>query len=245
EGKTVFFRDALNVAPGTQVFRTFDKQFSDALNRSSAERRIAVDATLRYLNNRIYLTLTDEYNNSVTCCSAPIALEEANTAQSERQMGVLAKMGDSIFEMRNAQVLGQLFIPSSLLTSLRRDTVEALTSLRQTTHPRSYRKDEDRGVLYPYKHLISSDNVANHLADEVYREHGVEGIEPAIEITGKSENGVLMNTRYCLRRELGACRLEPNGKSLPDKLFLRNGNTRLEVVCDCAVCEMKIKIASK
>jgi hypothetical protein len=34
-------------------------------------------------------------------------------------------------------------------------------------------------------------------------------------------------------------------KQLPDKLFLRNGNTLLAVDCDCKRCEMKISVVNK
>ena len=51
-----------------------------------------------------------------------------------------------------------------------------------------------------------------------------------------------MHTRYCIRRELGACKKQKGGKQLPDKLSLRTGDRLLEVYCDCAKCEMHITI---
>ena len=36
--------------------------------------------------------------------------------------------------------------------------------------------------------------------------------------------------------------MDKNGKKLPSKLFLRNGNVTLAVVCDCTQCEMKLQM---
>ena len=99
--------------------------------------------------------------------------------------------------------------------------------------------------------LTHADNVANHLAAAVYRDHGVTSFEPAIETPGLDAKGctapnpspILMNTRYCLRRELGACSMDKNARQLPQRLFLVTGDTRLAVDCDCARCEMKITLA--
>ena len=49
-----------------------------------------------------------------------------------------------------------------------------------------------------------------------------------------------MRTRYCLRRELGACRRSAEARQLPDVLRLRNGSTLLDVRCDCESCEMHL-----
>ena len=88
--------------------------------------------------------------------------------------------------------------------------------------------------------------MANSLARSLYLSHGVETMEQALECDKGpvSNDRVLMHTRYCLRRELGACLKDKNAASrLPRNLFLRNGKTRLRVVCDCQACEMKITIA--
>lgn len=51
----------------------------------------------------------------------------------------------------------------------------------------------------------------------------------------------VMTTRYCLRRQLGACLRTPEGKILPAKLFITNGNVRFALEFDCARCQMHIK----
>ena len=80
------------------------------------------------------------------------------------------------------------------------------------------------------------------------KEHGVDSFVPAIECDKipTLENHPVMTTRYCLRRELGACLKEKNTKQkLPSPLFLRNGKTLLQVNCNCSRCEMTITIRYK
>ncbi len=51
----------------------------------------------------------------------------------------------------------------------------------------------------------------------------------------------VMNTRYCLRRELGACLREKGmGAKLPSPLFLRNESGVYRLDFDCANCGMKV-----
>ena len=98
---------------------------------------------------------------------------------------------------------------------------------------------EDKTYPCPVTKLEPADNVANHLAERVYRDHGVTDITPALE-TGSMvlAQTPLMHTRYCLRRQLGACLKGPNANSLPHDLYLRTGSTKLKVTCDCKSCEM-------
>ncbi|MDE6782779.1 MAG: hypothetical protein K2J17_03545, partial [Paramuribaculum sp.] len=50
----------------------------------------------------------------------------------------------------------------------------------------------------------------------------------------------VMTTRYCLRRELGACLRTPSAAKLPPKLFIRSGPIRLALNFDCKNCEMHV-----
>ena len=79
-----------------------------------------------------------------------------------------------------------------------------------------------------------------------YPNHDITSIEQAIECDNSQpkQGQPLMTTRYCLRRELGACLKEESSK-LPTPLFLRNGKTLLRVNCDCSRCEMTITLVEK
>lgn len=240
DGHRLLLRDAVNVRPGTQLYRTTDKLMDDVLSRRSAERTIAVDAKLEYSQGRLTLQLTDEQGLTVEK-SIAVELQAAQADQAERQLMTLAKLGGTGYKLRHAVVVGQQFVPASVLTSLRREVVETLRTEQRSQYRREQRRAEDGRAVYPSQHLVSADNVANRLSQQFYRDHGVETIVPAVEVSGEPTHA--MHTRYCLRRELGACLLDAHAqRRLPSKLFLRSGDFTMSVHCDCARCEMHLEI---
>ena len=243
-GNKLYLKERCNLSRGDLLYRTFDKAFTDVLSRNSAQRTIDVDFTLWVAGNNLCLKAQDESGCAVT---HSILLEnepqQAMKPQEERQRQVLAKLGDTVFTMRECKINDNVFIPASLLTRLRRETIELLLTSRKISYQRDLRKQEDLTAVFPYDTLESSDNVANTLAEKVYRDHGVKNIEPAIEQGKLIKNQAVMTTRYCLRRELGACLKDSKTrKNLPPTLMLRNGKTLLKVDCDCKLCEMRISI---
>ena len=134
---------------------------------------------------------------------------------------------------------GDIFIPASLLARLRRETIELLDRTHAITRPVDRRRKEDKAALSPATALTPADNVANRLAEQLYRDHGVTEIVPALEAgTSATASTPLMHTRYCIRRQLGACLKGKNTDRLPRDLYLKTGSTLLRVTCDCRACEM-------
>lgn len=244
QGNRVTLRERAAIARGTMLYRTYDKAMDDLLSRTSAQRRIALDATLRVVGETLVLSLKDERGCAVTHWGSDVELQSANSSQHQRQVDALSKLGDTIYVLRQVQVLPDVFIPASLLTRLRREAIELLNRAWRMSRPRARRMPENREIPYFATTLVSTDNVANHLAEQLYRDHGVVTIEPALECQPSlplHDNAhPVMHTRYCLRRELGACHRDANAKKLPDRLFLRSGNVLLSVDCDCAQCEMRL-----
>ncbi|MBP5687515.1 MAG: U32 family peptidase [Muribaculaceae bacterium] len=246
-GNKLFLKEKCNVKPGDSVYKTYDKAFSYILAKPSAKRTIDLDFTLWTAGNRLCLKACDERGcmatHSITLDSAP---EAAKQPQAERQRQVLSKLGDTIFALRDCDIRGDFFIPASVLTQLRRETIALLERTHKIAYQSDLRRNEDKSATFPYQNLASADNVANHITEQFYHEHGVTGIEPAIECDNSQpkQGQPLMTTRYCLRRELGAC-LKEGGSKLPTPLFLRNGKTLLRVNCDCSRCEMTITLAEK
>ena len=246
EGNRLYLKDKCNISRGDKVYRTHDKAFNDILSKPSAIRTIALDFTLWSTDNLLCLKAVDERGcAAVHTIKLDNKLETAKQPQTERQLQVLSKLGDTIFRLKDCEIKGDFFIPASVLTQLRRETIAMLERAHCMARQRDMRRTENKQAKFPYTSLTSADNVANHIAEQFYRDHGVNQIEPAIEVSGKlSHNQPVMHTRYCLRRELGACmRDKKSHNNLPSPLFLRNGNTLLKVDCDCSHCEMKISIA--
>ena len=239
-GGTVLLREPADIARGTHIYRTADKAFNDLLAKPSATRTIAVDAELRYTGVLLTLTLSDERGNRVTH-TLPCDLQPAAKPQGDRQRAELAKLGGTIYRLSEAQVPGDIFIPASLLSQLRRETINLLDRTHRITRPVDKRRKEDPSVPYPVQNLVPADNVANHLAEAVYRDHGVKSITPALEAgTEATPTTPLMHTRYCIRRQLGACLQGPNASRLPRDLYLKTASTLLKVNCHCPTCEMTL-----
>lgn len=244
-GNRLTLREAVPIARGTDIYRTYDKAMDDILSRSTASRRIAVDAKLRRVGERLVLTLADERGCSVTHTIDDADLQPAKSSQEQRQLDVLAKLGDTIYTLREAQVLPDCFIPASTLTRLRRETVDLLDRTWHMSRRRDRRRPEDMAAPCYTDTLTSADNVANQLAEQLYRDHGVTDITPALECQidkGQATDGIeVMHTRYCLRRELGACLKSSGAKKLPARIFLRTGNHIISTHCDCTHCEMHLQ----
>ncbi len=245
-GNRIFLKESCGMKRGDKVYRTHDKAFNDLLSKPSAKRSIDVDFTMWIAGSRLCLKASDERGSSVV---HSIMLEDepqkALKPQAERQREVLSKLGDTIFTLRSCEIKGDFFIPVSVIAQLRRETIALLERSHRIAYCRDLRQSEDKNATFPYQNLASADNVANHIASHFYREHGATSIEPAIECkSGNTEKDtVVMTTRYCLRRELGACLKEKGSSKLPSPLSLRNGKTLLKVNCDCSRCEMTITLA--
>ncbi len=241
-GGTVMLRERAAIPRGTLIYRTADKAFNDLLAKPSAIRTIAVDAVMRYANGMLSLTLEDERGNRVTH-TLDSDLQPAAKPQGERQIAELAKLGGTIYRLRHAQVASDTFIPASLLARLRRETIELLDSSQRCTRHIAKRHSEDKSAPCPFSTLSPADNVANRLAEQLYRDHGVTHITPALEVgTAATTATPLMHTRYCIRRQLGACLKGPNASALPRDLYLKTSSTLLRITCDCKVCEMLITL---
>ena len=241
---TVLLREPADIPRGARIYRTADKALSDLLAKTSASRTIAVNAELRYTSGLLSLTLDDERGNRITH-TLPCDLQPAAKPQGERQRDELGKLGGTIYRLGEAQVPGDIFIPASLLSQLRRETIEMLDRAHRITRPIDKRRPEDKSAPCHATSLEPADNVANRLAEQLYRDHGVTDIVPALEAGSPANASTpLMHTRYCIRRQLGACLKGKNANVLPRDIFLKTGSTLLKVTCDCRRCEMTITQAN-
>lgn len=246
-GKTVNLFNAVKISPQTKLYRTFDASFENSIKKESADRKIKINAKLGYVNGYLYLSLNDQLGNWIKVGVECVSLEAAKTSQERVQSDVLGKLGDTFFQLDSASVLDNIFIPLSVLSNLRRLAVGKLQAAQRIRYKYGYRRLEDYAATYPDSKLTYKDNVSNKLSKSFYKSHGVDSIEPALEIECEREvsGKAVMHTRYCLRRELGACKKCKNqSKQLPDNLYLIHGkDIKLKVVSDCKNCEMKLFIS--
>lgn len=241
DGKRLFPAVKIDIRPGTVLYRNSDKRHDDLLARRSAVRVVDVDMTLRTAGDMLVLDMADVRGNRVTA-TAVAPVDRAKTPQQEGRRRVLGKLGDTVYRLRELDDrAGDLFIPAALLTALRRDAVALLDGANRATYPLELRGAE-KPVAWPEgKRLTYHSNVANRLAKEFYADHGVTETEPAAEIKRPGAQPVVMTTRYCLRRELGACLRTADGNRLRGPLTLHSGDITLALDFDCANCRMRVR----
>ncbi len=245
EGDTVFTASDVDIPAGTRLFRNRDKQRDDSMAGVTAVRRIPVTAVLRLVGeDRIALSLSISTGASaeviVDCPAQP-----ARTPQADSRRRVIDRLGDTVYLLQNLEdnIPEDIFIQASVLTDLRRKTVVALDSVRKARYIYDYRRPEKQDIK-PFKSapLDRHDNVSNNLAGRFYADHGIAVAEPATEVRIPDNNcdQRVMTTRYCLRRELGACLKSPGASSLPSPLFLQAAGIRYRLDFDCDNCSMKV-----
>lgn len=248
EGNRLFAASEVDVRRGAKLYRNSDSEWDRTLERSEGNRKIAVDMTLRETGDRIALEIREPVTDVWVEQTAECERQEARTPQEQPRERVLGKLGDTIYTLGKLDDrLGRRFVPSSVLAQLRREALEAFAACRLARYKLERRKGVDTEALKKMEHraLTRHDNVANSLAEEFYREAGysVDKLPKAMEVASKSEkmsDRRVMQTRYCLRRELGACLKTPEGKNLPKELYLATANARLRLEFDCAQCRMNV-----
>ena len=134
------------------------------------------------------------------------------------------------------------FVPSSLLNEMRREAVEKLITNRHIRYRRQYVKTSiyDNNTLFPLRELDYTANISNIMAEDFYRVHGVEKVEPAYE--NKIRDDVpLMYTKHCLRYSMGWCPVHHKKESpYKEPYYLVYKEKRLRLSFDCKKCLMLV-----
>lgn len=246
DGDTIFLAAPLSgpvPKNGTVLYRNYDKAFSDKFSTDKPRRVIDVDMCLQPVITGVALTLTDSRGVSVSSVLEG-DFEAARSPQGQQHQRVLDRIGDTIYHCRSITDEAEgLFIPASQLTELRRRAIEMLDHAASATRPIEFRQVQP---VTAAKADIKPQNVANRFARLFYERRGLPNQEQAIEVSKKdlkNERVRVMTTRYCLRRELGACLKTSGAKKLPGGLVLRpvGSNARpMEIEFDCKNCVMNL-----
>ncbi len=253
ENGVLFPAAPVDIAPGSVLYRNSDTMRSKQMAGETADRRISIQATLRIAAGRLALDLKDESGLKVSA-AVDCELQTARTPQADARLRVLTKLGDTHYSLIPEHVVdtvGDLFVPASVLASLRRHAVEALEIARAARHRCEPRRRPANPPRWPFeKSLSRHDNVANSLAAKFYEEAGAEVAEMAAEVSKPvpdTKNGEVrvMETRYCLRRELGACLKTADASKLPAELFLTSADNKFRLNFDCARCRMRVLLVPK
>lgn len=241
DGNRLFPASAVDVPAGARLYRNSDVKRESALASDKPSRLIDIDMTLTMHPTSLSLTMSDGKHS----CTATVDClpDKAKTDQTEARRRALSKLGGTAFSLRSLtdNVPSDAFIPASTLAALRRDAVDLMVrTVLISNSPRPNRRAENPDARVPDPNLTYHDNVANRLAKQFYLDHGARQIEPAFEVKRPKGDATVMTTRYCLRRELGACLREKGVEKLPSPLFLRNNAASYRLDFDCKNCRMKV-----
>ena len=240
-GNRIFpYRMPQGLKPGVRLYRNSDQEFDRLMSKTSAERRIPIRLSLRAVADGFELSATHDVVSRVIC-----EHQMAQRPQRENIVRQLTKLGDTIFRCEEVDIPEDFnyFIPNSVLSEMRRASVEKLMAAvlaeAEGTHgDRSRELSEERPtgpvpVSPSHAYLL---NIANQVARDFY---GAKEIS-AYELKGGS--GPIMQCRHCIRYSLGFC-VRHGGErpqwQEPLSLVLGDGR-RFRLEFDCQHCQMNV-----
>jgi putative protease len=234
--------DMPSIAAGTDIYRNFDQEFEKTLAKESAVRKISVDIKFEETAGGYRVSMTDEdgYEASV---SAQWKKEDARTPQEANIRTQLGKLGNTGFEAQSVEVRldGERFIPSSLLSDMRRQVTSELENKRRDSYTRPAQGKASGDKDYPVKELTYLGNVMNAQARTFYKDHGVLQIDDAFE-KNAPDKAVVMFCRHCIKNSMGLCpKNRKQEVKVHEPLYLvSNDGRRFKLRFDCAHCQMEV-----
>ena len=226
-----------------------DQLMERMLSKASAKRTMPVTMRLDSFGDAPSATgfrLTACCGTHQVAVSLEAPHQPARTPQQQVIATELSKLGGTPFHCMRVDLPAafHFFVPASLLSALRRQAVAALlqasrTNSLQQSVPPSGNDHATASTPEAYTHGYLY-NVANHLAQQFYQSQGI-ATDSAFE-THTPAHPLLMQCRYCLRHELGACTRQQNRNAAwRDPLYLQlDDGRRFRLHFDCARCQMNI-----
>ena len=245
EGNRVFLflegADMPSITAGTELYRNYDLEFEKVLSKESATRKIGVDILFEETADGYKVTFTDE-DGLKSCAEAEWKKEDARTPQQENIRTQLGKTGNTGFEVQDVEIRldGERFIPSSLLSDLRRQATAGLEKTRLDSYVRPA-VGASANPVYPVSQLTYLGNVMNAQARTFYQDHGVKNIDDAFE-KNTPDSGVIMFCRHCIKNAMGLCTKNPRqDMKVQEPLYLvSQDGRRFRLRFDCSKCQMEI-----
>ncbi|MFI8744391.1 U32 family peptidase [Pseudomonas sp. NPDC077186] len=234
--------------PNHPLSRNLDHNWQQALQRTSAERRIGVSWQAELREQQLKLTATSEEGVSVeVALPGPFGPAQKPAQALDGLRDLLTQLGTTIYHAQGVTLDAPqaFFVPNSQLKALRREAIEALTAARVAAHPRGSRKAEAiPAPVYPEAHLSFLYNVYNQKARDFYHRHGVQLIDAAYEAHEEAGEVPVMITKHCLRFSFNLCPKQAKGvtgvKTRVAPMQLIHGDEVLTLKFDCKPCEMHV-----
>jgi len=221
---------------GARIFRNLDSAFEKEISRNPGTRTMSVTVDAVVNADSVSVTAISEDGRSISKCF-PVESSEA-ALNTERLAGLVSAnlsktSGIYDFHVGKVEFNAYPLMSSAFINGIRRELGEALDAEPCLARPLSF---GHKSAASAEKSLSYRYNVANHIAEGVYRAAGAASLQPAFELAHQKE-AELMRTRYCIRHELGMCIKDTRDGR---KLFLLNNGRRFPLHFDCSRCEMVV-----
>ena len=241
DGNRIFPQTMPRIESGDELYRNYDCDFERELSRPDIPRRLAINLT--FAENDEGFTLSAVTENGVECAvEQPYGKELARSPQAGNIITQLKKWGNTPFEVENVAVelCDNWFVPSSLLSDMRRALCNRLLDVCQERNRRADMLLNEKSVPYTGCRLDYKGNVSNRLAQAFYESHNVADIAPAFELE-PVEKATVMFCKHCIRQSMGWC--SRNGAKSPytEPFYLVSGDgRRFRLKFDCKECMMYV-----
>ena len=237
-----------HLRPGIGLYRNNDEAFEKILSSDTAERKLPITIS--------YYAVKDGFEIEAHGVIAHVDFEhqEAKKPQCDNIVRQLSKLGNTVYLCNKVNIKAgddKFFVPSSLLTELRRQLIEKLETKKytvNTTLQQVSTSDDNPALAWQsaYKKFGYLYNISNKSAKAFYEAHGIKNPEWAYELHKNeretSGSNLIMQCRHCIRYSLGYCVKRGGQKpTWKEPLFLElpdGRNFRIEFACNN--CQMNV-----
>lgn len=249
-----------DLKPGVSLYRNQDQAFEKKLSSESAVRLIPI--TMQFEKTHKGYSLAAHLSNIATPkievkVSIEFEHQKAKKPQHDNIIRQLTKLGNTIYfcdEIEINENADQFFLPSSVLTELRRNVIEAfehqllkIRDLDKHNEPNAcnipvlgnHNINPSKYKKFPYLY-----NVSNSKARAFYTEQGINvgSAFECMDTKAMKRDALIMQCRHCIRYSLGYCLV--HGGKVPtwrEPLYLVLGDKRrFRLEFDCKDCQMNI-----
>lgn len=240
EGNKVFPQNMPALQTGTILYRNYDCEFERTLSRPLPPRRLSLSLLFAATPAGFSLTATTE--SGITCrVDAALEKEEARAPQQGNINTQLSKWGNTPFEVTNIVIENgeNWFVPSSLLSDMRRRLCDNLVTTLRNGHLRETMQPITKVPLL--NNTISyTGNVSNSLARAFYTERGAQSVAPAYELQ-PSEGVPIMYCKHCIKYSMGWCTKTGEKSPFREPYYLLSADgRRFSLQFNCKDCVMTV-----
>jgi putative protease len=241
EGNRIFPQTMPRIESGDELYRNYDCNFERELSRPDVPRRLVISLT--FAENETGFTLSATDNNGIqSLIELPFKKEPARSPQKDNIITQLKKWGNTPFEVENVAVEmnDNWFVPSSLLSDMRRTLCDKLLETCKETNKRADIRLNEKSVPFIVEKLDYRGNVSNKLAKSFYESHDVKELSPAFEVK-PVDKATVMFCKHCIKQSMGWC--SKKGVKMPytEPLYLVSGDgRRFRLAFDCKECQMRV-----